>query len=90
MGVHPKVLGMWAGFIYLFDCACMDQLTLTECIASFKLSVEFPHHALVSASMPTAPSFSHLCHPHPLVLLSGIACFLLPPHLPLLHGPHLN
>ena len=27
MGVHPKVLGMWAGFIYLFDCACMDQLT---------------------------------------------------------------
>ena len=28
MGAHPNVLGMWAGFIYLFDCACMDQLTL--------------------------------------------------------------
>ena len=24
----PKALSMWAGFIYIFDCACMDQLTL--------------------------------------------------------------
>ena len=24
----PKALSMWAGFIYIFNCACMDQLTL--------------------------------------------------------------
>ena len=28
MGAHPKVWGMWAGFIYIFDCACTDQLTV--------------------------------------------------------------
>ena len=28
MGAQPKVWGMWAGFIYVFDCACTDQLTV--------------------------------------------------------------
>ena len=38
---------MWAGFIYVFECACTDQLTLpglTRVLlsAGFKLSAEFP------------------------------------------------
>ena len=25
VGACPKALGMWAGFIYVFNCVCMDQ-----------------------------------------------------------------
>ena len=28
MGARPKVWGMWVGFIYIFNCACTDQLTV--------------------------------------------------------------
>ena len=59
MGARPNVLGMWAGFIYLFNCACTDQLTLpglTRVHCWFQTQRGVP---------PTVPSSAPPCPPHP-------------------------
>ena len=59
MGACPNVLGMWAGFIYLFDCACTDQLTLpglTHVNCWFQTQRGVP---------PAVPSSAPPCPPRP-------------------------
>ena len=66
MGAHPKVWGMWAGFIYLFNCACMDQLTLpgsTHMRCWFQTQRGVPP-AVPSSALPRPP------HPHSLIPLA--------------------
>ena len=66
MGACPKGLGMWAGFIYLFDCVCTDQLTLlglTHVRCWFQTQRRVPP-AVPSSAPPHPP------HPHSLIPLA--------------------
>ena len=72
MGGCPKVLGMWAGFIYLFDCACMDQLILPclMCVCCwFQTQCGVP--PAVPLSVPPCPLYPHSLIHAALVLSSS-------------------